>query len=102
MSYIPLDQESKVKGKAAIDVVGGRLGKSGGGIILQIVLIFGAIADNLPVLLFFVSLIVGVWIVSVFSLNKQYQQKLREAGEEEQIAQQLGAVPASQVTTQPA
>lgn len=81
MAYIPLDQESKVKGKAAIDVVGGRLGKSGGGIILQVVLMFGAIADNLPVLLFFVAAIVAAWITSVFSLNKRYQAKLQEADE---------------------
>lgn len=91
MAYIPLDQESKVKGKAAIDVVGGRLGKSGGGIILQIVLVFGAIADNLPVLLFFVAVIVGAWLVSVVSLNKQYHQKLREVGEEEQATAKPGA-----------
>lgn len=83
MAYIPLDQESKVKGKAAIDVVGGRLGKSGGGIILQVVLMFGAIADNLFVLLFFVALVIAVWIGAVFSLNTKYQEKLREAGEEE-------------------
>ena len=31
--YIPFDPESKVKGKAAIDVVGGRLGKSGGSFV---------------------------------------------------------------------
>ncbi len=82
MAYIPLDQESKVKGKAAIDVVGGRLGKSGGGFILQIVLMFGAIADNLPILFVFVGVIVAAWIASVFSLNKLYKAKLREVGDE--------------------
>lgn len=38
MAFIPLDQESKVKGKAAVDVVGSRLGKSGSSWI-QILLI---------------------------------------------------------------
>jgi len=100
MAYIPLDQESKVKGKAAIDVVGGRLGKSGGGIILQVVLMFGPIAANLPVLLLFVGLVVAAWITSVFSLNKLYQEKLREAGEDTEAAPSvvIGNTPAGATT----
>lgn len=103
MAYIPLDQESKVKGKAAIDVVGGRLGKSGGGIILQVVLLFGAIADNLPVLLFFVAVIIAAWIMSVVSLSKMYTQKLREAGEDtDQVSSKSRATGKTQVAGQPA
>jgi AAA family ATP:ADP antiporter len=50
MAYIPLDDESKVKGKAAIDVLGSRLGKSGGSFIQQgLVLIFGNIINAAPV-----------------------------------------------------
>jgi len=72
MAYIPLDVDSKVKGKAAIDVAGARLGKSLGGVFLQIVFLFGSIMQNLTLIFSFVTLVIVIWLFAAFKLNKLY------------------------------
>ncbi len=73
MAYIPLDQESKVKGKAAIDVVGARLGKSGGSFIQQgLLLVFVTISNITPYVGIAMIVFIIAWMFAVRSLNKQF------------------------------
>lgn len=76
MSYIPLDQESKVKGKAAIDVVGSRLGKSGAAWIQILLIQIAGTGSVLSITHFLIPLIgctVVFWILSVRQLSKEFQ-----------------------------
>lgn len=85
MSYIPLDSELKTKGKAAVDVVGGRLGKSGGAVIQwALLLIPGAeLATNLlPITGTIFAFITILWCVAVYFLNKDFTKLTTEQAAE--------------------
>lgn len=84
MSYIPLDDEMKTKGKAAVDVVGGRLGKSGGGLIQSTFFLLMpsyTFADATPFFAIVFFIIVILWLFAVAGLGKEYHKKLAEVEE---------------------
>lgn len=82
IAFIPLSNESKLKGKAAIDGVGSRLGKSGGSIIHQSLLFtFATVAASTPYVAAIFLIVALVWIGSVVSLGKQFDQLTQQKPE---------------------
>nr|GMD94336.1 plastidic ATP/ADP-transporter-like [Ipomoea batatas] len=79
MAYIPLDEDTKVKGKAAIDVVCNPLGKSGGALIQQfMILSFGSLANSTPYLGGILLVIVLAWLAAARSLDGQFSALRQE------------------------
>lgn len=77
MTYIPLDHESKLKGKAAIDGVGSRLGKSGGSIVHQgLLMLLGSVSASAPFVAGFLLLVIILWVIAVRSLGVRFDQQI--------------------------
>ena len=74
MAFIPLDRELRTKGKAAVDVIGGRFGKSFGAILFQLMFYFvSPNLSDLTIQIFVIFVIAMViWIFSVIALNKEF------------------------------
>lgn len=81
MAYIPLDNEMKTKGKAAVDVIGGRFGKSGGGIIQSTFFMLMpsySFENATPFFAVVFFVVVIAWVFAVKSLGKEYYAQLAE------------------------
>lgn len=82
MAYLPLTPDEKTKGQSAVEVVGGRLGKSGGAaytFFLTSVVVPGSstLSHIGSIVTLFVLVVVG-WVYSVFGLSKEYEKKMDE------------------------
>jgi AAA family ATP:ADP antiporter len=77
MLYIPLDKELKTKGKAAVDVISSKIGKSSSGLIQSIIFTliptatFSSIAPLLMVIFTFVCI---AWIYAVRKIYFEYKK----------------------------
>ena len=78
MAFVPLNNEQKYKGKAAIELIVSRLGKSGSSFVLQfLILSFGSLTYALPWLSGLFFLVIWLWFCSVHRLNKKYTALVR-------------------------
>jgi AAA family ATP:ADP antiporter len=79
MSYIPLSIEEKIKGKAAVDVIGNPTGKSTGSLIQQVLMIsMGSLSVIAPYVASIVFVFFAIWLVAAKSLGKQFNALLSE------------------------
>ncbi len=74
MSFVPLTAESKLKGKAAIDGVCSRLGKSGGSFIHSSLLLFKNFTDGAPYVAAILFGIILVWLGAIRVLGAKFTE----------------------------
>ncbi len=98
IAFIPLSSESKLKGKAAIDGVGSRLGKTGGSIVHgTLLMVFGSVSLSTPFVGVFLLLVAFGWIVATKSLGRQFHRLTSQ--DEKLDIEEEAAVPAKEPTT---
>jgi len=80
MAYIPMGKDAKVKGKAAVEMIGAKLGRSGGSLSMQLLILFGFnIMRCAPTIGFLFFLCTFFWYRGVVVMSKMLnQEKLRD------------------------
>lgn len=83
MAFVPLTAEDQLKGKPVIDGVCSRLGKSGGSVIHQgLLLSFATITASAPYVAGFLLAIIGIWIVATRLLGKEFNALIAPKSED--------------------
>ncbi len=79
MAYVPLSTECKLKGKAAIDGVCSKLGKSSGSMIHQTLLVtFSSITASAPYVAVCLFTIISLWSVATLALGRRFKALTEE------------------------
>jgi len=80
--FIPLSQEEKLKGKAAIDGICNRLGKSVGSVVYQVLFLFcSTITASAPYVAIILFSVIAVWVFSAINLGTLFNERSRQMGE---------------------
>lgn len=100
MAFVPLTPECKIKGKAVVDGLCSRLGKSGGSVVYQMLLLaFSSIPAASPFVAVILFSVIGLWTGSTYFLGKEFNRMTRKDVEEDRV---VLVVPPAQPEEQPA
>lgn len=89
MAFIPLSPEQKLKGKTAIDGIGSRLGKSGGSLIHQgLMMLFCSLSSSTPYVAAILVAVLSLWIIAVRTLGKSFVEKAEVKLHEEELEEE--------------
>lgn len=85
MSYVPLNEELKTRGKAAADMIGTKLGKSSSAFLQSMLFViiptatYQSVSSFLMIIFFIVCII---WVWTVVELDREYKKLCKDRNEE--------------------
>ncbi len=94
MAFVPLSPADKIKGKAVVDGVCSRLGKSGGSVVHQaLLLVFSSITQSAPYVGVCLLVVIAIWIAATRVLGKEFNAmaalEQQSASEEKVVPEEL-------------
>jgi len=90
IAFIPLSREDQRKGKAVVDGIASRFGKSGGSIIIQVLLVMcGELALTIPYIALIFCVVVMVWMFAIRRLGKLASKTIDQEIQTQTLAEPL-------------
>jgi AAA family ATP:ADP antiporter len=81
IAFVPLPREEQRKGKAVVDGIASRLGKSCGSIMIQFLLVMcGNLASTIPYIAMIFLVVITLWIIAVRGLGKMVKRSIDQSG----------------------